>query len=203
MIYGYLYNVRVRRDMDMAMKYYEKALEAGEKTREERWFQTHQQISLLLCMQGRGDAAVQRWKDWLDREPESVQAHLSMIWALFHAGRAKEAIPYIESVEVLAPEDPMVLCAIADALGGQNGLGRYEEAIQYWDRAFQLQNDFADCLFGKAYAYEQLGQYEKAIKEYEGICEWLRQWGADIGTETRFPEEKIRELTDKLYAKHE
>ena len=200
MMYGYLYNCRVRRDMDMAMRYYEKALEAGKETREHCWFQTHQQISLLMNMQGRGDEAVERWKAWLEREPESVQALLSVIWALYHANRSEEALPFLERAERLAPDDPTVLTAMGDVLGGQRGLGRYEEAIGYWDKAVNLCDDYGDARFSKAYAYEQLGQYRQAIREYRKICEWLVQRGYDIGVETRYPEEKIRELTQKLEA---
>ena len=198
MMYGYLYNVRVRRDMEMAMRYYEKALEAGAETRDVCWFKTHQQITLLLCMQRRDDEAVARWKAWLAREPDNVQALLSVIWALFFAGRAEEALPYMEQAEGLAPEDPYVLTAIGDILGGDQGLGRYEEAIEYWNRALALREDFADCLYSKAYAFEQMGQYEKAIAAYQQLCRWLEQRGFDLGVEAGYPEEKLRELTEKL-----
>lgn len=200
MMYGYLYNCRICRDMNMAMRYYEKALEAGKETREHCWFQTHQQISLLLNMQGRGDEAVERWKAWLEREPDNVQALLSVIWALYHANRSEEALLFLERAERLAPDDPTVLTAMGDVLGGERGLGRYEEAIGYWNRALTANDDFGDCRYSKAYAYEQLGQYRQAIQEYREICKWLEQRGYDIGVETRYPEEKIRELTRKLEA---
>lgn len=200
MMYGYLYNCRVRRDMDMAMRYYEKALESGAQTREHVWFQTHQQISLLMDMQGRGDEAVDRWKAWLEQEPDNVQALLSVSWALFFTGRAEEALPYLEQAVQLAPDDPSVMTAMGDVLGGCKGLGRFEDAIGYWDRAIALNDDFGDARFSKAYAYEQLGRYSEAISEYEEICCWLRRRGMDIGTETRYPEEKIRELAARLDA---
>lgn len=198
MMYGYLYNCRVRRDMDMAMRYYEKALEAGRETREHCWFQTHQQISLLLNMQGRGDEAVQRWQKWLERESENIQALLAVSWALFYAGRPAEALPYLEKARRLEPDSPMVMTAMGDVLGGYRGLGHYEEAISYWDKAVTLCDDYGDARFSKAYAYEQLGEYQRAIDEYREICKWLEHKGYDIGVETRYPEEKIRELKEKL-----
>ncbi len=198
MMYGYLYNVRARRDLDMALKYYEKALENGEKRRDHYWFQTHQQISLLYSMTGQADEAVDRWKAWLEQEPENVEAYMAVIWALLYARRAEEALPYMYKAEQLAPDNPSVLIAIGDILGGFQGLERYEEAIAYWDRAILLNDDYVDGRFSKAYAYEQVGQYEKAIEEYRGICKWLGEKGYDIGVETREPEEKIRELTEKL-----
>ena len=198
LMYGYLYNCRVRRDIDMAMRYYEKALEHGEGTRDWSWFKAHQQITLLQCMMGQGDQAVARWKGWYQEEPENVQACLSVIWALYHANRAEEALPYLDKAEQLAPNDPAVLYAIGDVLGGEHGLRRYQEAMTYWDRAFALNNDYADVLFSKAAAYEQLGDYAAAVEEYRKLCQWLSEKGYDAGVETQFPEEKIRELTAKL-----
>ena len=198
LMYGYLYNCRVRRDIDMAMRYYEKALEHGEDSRDWSWFKAHQQITLLQCMMGQGDQAVARWKGWYQEEPENVQACLSVILALYHANRAEEALPYLDKAEQLAPNDPAVLYAIGDVLGGEHGLGRYQEAMTYWDRAFALNNDYADVLFSKAAAYEQLGDFAAAVEEYRKICQWLSEKGYDAGVETQFPEEKIRVLTAKL-----
>ena len=198
MMYGYLYNCRVRRDADMALRYYEKALDHGELHRDQRWFQTHQQITLLLCMMGRGNEAVDRWKVWYSEEPENVQACLAVTWALYHAGRAEEALPYAERAKQLAPEDASVLYAVGDVLGGEGGLGRYREALACWDQAIAWNDDYADARFSKAYAYEQMGEYQLALEEYRNICVWLQQHGYDIGVETQYPEEKIRELTEKI-----
>ena len=167
-------------------------------SRDWSWFKAHQQITLLQCMMGQGDQAVARWKGWYQEEPENVQACLSVILALYHANRAEEALPYLDKAEQLAPNDPAVLYAIGDVLGGEHGLRRYQEAMTYWDRAFALNNDYADVLFSKAAAYEQLGDNAAAIEEYREICQWLSEKGYDAGVETDFPEEKIRELTIKL-----
>jgi transcriptional regulator with XRE-family HTH domain len=197
LMYGYLYNCRIRRDIDMAMRYYEKALEHGKETRGQRWFQAHQQITLLQCMLGNGAQVVERWKNWFHDEPENIQACLSVIWAFVHSGQAENALPYLEKAEQLAPDDASVMIAIGDVLGGEHGLGRYREAISYWDRAIMRNDDYADPHFSKAYAYEQMGEYQSAIEEYQNICKWLQEKGYDTGVETRFPEEKIRELTNK------
>ncbi len=200
MMYGYLYDVRSRRDAEMALRYYEKALDAGDANRDGWWFKTHQQISLLLCSLGRGEEAIQQKLAWLEHEPDNVQAYLAVIWALYHAGRAKEALPWLEKVQLLAPEDPQVCAAAGDVLGGEKGLGRYEEAFVHWDKALALDGSFADCLYSKAHAYEQLGQYQNAIAEYRKICDWLRHWGADIGVESCFAEARIGALEALLSA---
>lgn len=198
LLYGWLYENRARRDAEMARRYYEKAIDAGRNTRDGSWFRAHVQLSRLLA--ARGTEAVDRWKAWLEQEPESLQARLALIWALYFAGRAEEALPYAEQSEQMAREDPFVLTAMGDILGGEKGLGRYEEAIGYWDRALTANDDFGDCRYSKARAYEQLGRQREAVAEYEEICRWLRFRGMDTGAETRYPEEKIRELSQMLEA---
>lgn len=198
MMYGYLYNIRARRDMETALTYYKKALKFGKETRDDWWFKTQQQVTLLLCMQGRGAEAIAEKQAWLNQEPGNIQALLSLIWAYYHAGKPNDALPYAKQALEKGPENPYVLYALGEILGGEKGLGRYEEAMEYWDRAFQLNADFADCLFSKAHAYEQHGQYENAIEAHRKIIDWLHNWGADIGVETAFSEEKIQELSDKL-----
>lgn len=198
LMYGYLYNCRVRRDIEMAMRYYEKALVDGKETRGQRWFQTHQQITLLQCMMGKGDEVVERWKSWYGEEPENYQACLAVIWALYYSKRSAEALPYIEQAEKLAPNEDDVLLAIGDVLGGENGVGKYCEAIKYWKKAFEINDDHADALFAIAYAYEKLGEYEKAIDTHRYICQWLDEKGYDIGIESNFSEEKIIELKNMI-----
>ena len=200
LMYGYLYDCRAQRDTELALRYYEKALERGNADRDPDWFKAHQQITLLLCRSGRGNEAVGRWNAWYQAEPENVQACLSVIWALYHTGRGEEALPYLTQAEQLSPKDPGVLFAIGEVLGGKQGLGRYQEALSYWDQTLELREDFADARFSKAWAYEQMGKYEAAIQEYRDLCLWLAAQGYDIGVETQFPEQKIRDLTKKLMA---
>ena len=196
MMYGYLYHCRAGRDIHTALRYYEKALEAGEVNRDWTWFKTHQQISLLCNMMGRGDEAVERWKQWLEREPDNVQAYLSVIWALYHARRASEALPYLEKAIQRFPEDPSVLCAMGDVLGGEHGLGRYQEAIEWWDRAFTLDDQFGDVFWSTAYACEQMGDYDRAENTYNRLIEWLRDRGYDAGVEEKEIMEKLQHLKE-------
>ena len=199
MLYGYLYNCRAKRDAQVALRYYEQALEQGESDRDDDWFQVHQQISILYAQQGRADEAVDRWKAWQDREPDNVYANLAVIWALYWANRPEEALSYTEIALALAPDSPEVLYARGEILGGIHGLKRYEEALEYWNRAEQRsEGRFGDARWSRAYAYEQLGRYADAIREFEELCAWLREQGYDAGVETQEPEEQIQRLKEKL-----
>ena len=195
MMYGYLYSIRARRDLDVAMRYYKKALDFGNDTRDEWWFKTQQQFSMLLCMQGRYDEAINRCAAWFEEEPDNIQALLALVWAYYHSRKAKEVLPFAQKAVAM---DPTNAYALGEILGGERGLGEYREALVYWEKAFNVNSDFVDCLFSKAYAYEQLGEYQNAIDAHREVITWLRNWGADIGTETEFSEAKIRDLESRL-----
>lgn len=198
MMYGYLYNIRARRDMEIALKYYKTALEFGKESRDNWWLKTQQQITLLLCMQGRSAEAIAEKQSWFEQEPDNIQALLSLIWAYYHAGRPDDALILAKQAQKKDKDNPYILYALGEILGGEMGLSRYEEALECWNKAFELNPTFSDCLFSKAYAYEQLQQYENAIETHRKIIAWLQNWGADIGVETAFSEEKIQELTEHL-----
>ena len=198
MMYGYLYNIRARRDMDIAMRYYKKALDFGNATRDEWWFKTQQQLTMLLCMQGRSDEAISRCAVWFEQEPDNIQALLALVWAYYHSRKAEEGLSFAKKAVDMDPTNAYALYALGEMLGGEWGLGEYRKALVYWEKAYIANPAFADCLFSKAYAYEALGEYQNAIDAHRQIIQWLRNWGADIGTETEFSEAKIRELETRL-----
>ena len=48
-----------------------------------------------------------------------------------------------------------------------NTLGRYEDALQDYDRALEIDPNLANGYINRGSAYSHLGQYEKAIADYE------------------------------------
>jgi tetratricopeptide (TPR) repeat protein len=43
-------------------------------------------------------------------------------------------------------------------------LKKYDEAIAYWDKAFEADTSSISCLFSKAGAYKELEEFAKAIE---------------------------------------
>ncbi len=191
--YAWLHELHGRKELQIARKYYEKVIAEAKQSGSEEGLKAGVQLSRMLCDFGSCEEAVAMQKQQQKENPENLQILLSLLWTLYYADRAEEALDYIEQAEQMAPENPYVLTTIGELLGGENGFGRFEEAICYWDRALQVDEDFGDARYGKAYAYEQLGNTEEARLEYQKICAWLRRRGAVAG-EIRRVEDKIREL---------
>ena len=48
-------------------------------------------------------------------------------------------------------------------------LGDYEQAIAYFDRAAQLNPNYFEAIYNKAYCYELLGDYQTARELYNAV----------------------------------
>lgn len=200
-LYNYvcLYDLHARRDMEKAIKYCYKIIADGEQSRDAYWFHTHTRLSLNLVRSNRANEAIQFQKDWLEREPDNYLACTSVAFAYHFASDYTTAYEFIKKAE------KMQICKIEiDGVEIYTGAGdicrnikKYDEAIEYWDKAFEADTGSISCLFSKAKAYEEMKEFAKAIETYQCINNWLTRQGYDI-IEHEYPNQKIRELSEKL-----
>lgn len=72
-------------------------------------------------------------------------------------------------------------------------LGRYDDAIVYWDRISKGSTSISH-LFSKAEMFAKIGEKERAILQYEEILGWLEEHGYNMELEGVFPRRRIEEL---------
>lgn len=200
-LYNYvcLYDLHARRDMEKAIKYCYKIIADGEQNRDAYWFHTHTRLSLNLVRSNRANEAIQFHKDWLEREPDNYLAYASVAFANHFAGDAETAYEYIKKAEKMQSCETSIDGAEIYTGAGDicKSLKKYDEAIAYWDKAFEADTGSISCLFSKAEAYQETEDFAKAIETYKCINDWLTRQGYDI-VEQKFPNEKIKELSVKL-----
>lgn len=193
--YGILHQTRSRRDAEIALHYYHRAIEEGNGKRDLSWMLAHQQITNMLAQLGRLEDAVSEHRSWCDAEPECAWAHVSYAYALSRAGRLEEAYAEVAEALYLAPDDGNVQTMAGD-LCAQTG--RYDEALSHWDRAFVCEPSSISCLFSKAELFASVGQPDKAIAQFEEILVWLREHGFNMEVESAHPRQRIEELRAQL-----
>ncbi len=94
-------------------------------------------------------------------EPENPKHLNTLAWNLALSGEYEEAVPLAQkSLEI--DDQPYVRDTLAYALVG---LGKYEEAVAEYDKVLAEQ-EMAGSYFGRAKAYEEMGQKEKAEMDY-------------------------------------
>lgn len=189
--YGLLHQTRSRRDAEIALHYYHRAIEEGNGNRDLNWMLAHQQITNMLEQLGRIGDAVAEHRSWRDAEPDCAWARVSYAYALLRAGSLEEAYAEITEALNLAPDDGNVQTMAGD-LCAQTG--RYDEAVWHWDRAFECEPSSISCLFSKAEMFASIGQADKAIAQFEGILVWLKEHGFNMELEGAHPRRRIKEL---------
>jgi tetratricopeptide (TPR) repeat protein len=75
-------------------------------------------------------------------------------------------------------------------------LGRYDNAVDYWNKSYEINNEFCDTLYSKACMYMDLGRKEEAIKAWEVVIKWLEEHQLEY--ETIWPKREIEKLKNKL-----
>lgn len=78
-------------------------------------------------------------------------------------------------------------------------VGRYGEAISYYEQVLEISRYKTTILSNLAFAYEAINEYEKALKYARDSIEVSRR-EPDLG-HTILPEDNVRELIDRLKEK--
>ncbi|MBR4310760.1 MAG: hypothetical protein IKT79_07005, partial [Akkermansia sp.] len=158
--YAALHRIRMYKDRELAMRYYRRALEEGKEQRGDSWFAAHRDLVLYLISLGRAEEAIAESRQWCKGEPNARWAHVYYSYALEGAGRLEEAWKEIE-IALTLPEDELGEWWIFNAAGDLCAkLGRYEEAISYWDKV--PTDSSISHLYSKAEMYASIGEKEKA-----------------------------------------
>ncbi|MDF2542458.1 MAG: hypothetical protein K0S47_2176 [Herbinix sp.] len=196
--YVCLYDLHGRRDMEKAINYCYKIIADGEQSRDAYWFHTQTRLSLNLVRSNRANEAIQFQKNWLEREPNNYLACTSVAFAYHFASDYEAAYEYIKRAEKMHSNKDEIDGVEIDTGAGDicRSLKKYDEAIEYWDKAYEADTGSISCLFSKAEAYEEMGELTKAIETYQCIKNWLSRQGYD-SMEHEYPNKKIRELSEK------
>jgi len=193
--YGMLHRVRGMRDIEKALYFYRKLISDFNDKRDIHWMAAHQAITNLLTDMGRIEEAVKEHKKWRDTEPDCAWAHVSYSYALECAGDLKEALEEIELALKLDANDCNAQTAAGDLCGK---LGRCEEAIAHWTKAYELDPTCISCLFSKAEMFAQNGQKAQAVETFEEILNWLEANGYDMELEGTYPRQRIAEILGEV-----
>ena len=75
-------------------------------------------------------------------------------------------------------------------------LKKYDEALEYYNRAGEIGTYFCDEMDCKAGLYEEMGEYEKAYNELMKMTDIYRSRGYDV--EADMAEKRAKEIKDKM-----
>ena len=175
-----------------AMEWYDTILKEGSDFDENLFYRACAcRISFLFAV-GKGEEAVRQQKARAEAEPENPKEMDLLIVSYIYAGKIEEAYEcFLKAVEKFP--DAWELYIHGGEVCGK--LEKYDEAIQYFDRAGAIGTPFYDELYCKAMLYEKTGKYREAYKLYQEIAEKLRKNSFDV--EADMAEESAKRLDMK------
>ncbi len=115
------------------------------------------------------DKAIDRWEQALKQDPDNEDAALPLVEEYLGKERYEEAFPLLEMlVKRSGKREPEEQHRLAFMLGETAmHLGRTEEAIRAFEKAYQLDSTHLPTLLGVAGAYYAAQQWDKAFKFYQ------------------------------------
>lgn len=175
--YAYLNDCRSRAYLKIAEEYYLKAIEEGRKLKDDAYYKNQRQYILFLSRLGRAEESINRHIALLEQEPNDPMNYSSLVAAYKCANNFENAIRIAEKGLNLFPND-VILLVYAGGIYKQ--LGKYHEAIECWNKAFEIDHEMIDALYSIAFYNIEQGQNDKAKNVLNQIIEWNNQRGFEI-----------------------
>jgi tetratricopeptide (TPR) repeat protein len=110
-------------------------------------------------------------------KPGNIQNYVSLRMTYLISKQYDKAWATIEAGMKIDQKSALLLNLAGEAC---KCLGRYEDAIGFWDKSYCLDNEMPDNLFSKAYLYQETDQKEKAAGVWKEIIQWHEQRGFTV-----------------------
>lgn len=147
---------------------------------------------------GLGDfaGAAKSYKKAISIEPNYIDAHYNLAFALREQGRLEDAVVAFKKVISLSPQHVEAYNNVAATLQKQ---GKLEEAIKAFKKAISIKPDYAEAYYNMASTFEEKGELEQAVISYRKSIS-LKPGYADAYFNMASALEKQGKLKDSLNA---
>ena len=192
-LYGWIHKCMMNCCKDVATEWFDKAVNdnpADDPTNHH--LACMQRISFYFSI-GKGDRIIAEQAEKAKQNPSSPRDTDNLIVALIFADKYDEAYAvFKEAIERFSDDWRMYIH------GGDiaKKLKKYDEALEYYNKAGEIGTYFCDELYCKASLYEDLCDYEKAVEMHMKIAGTLRQRGYDV--EADAAEKEAEEVKKKI-----
>lgn len=159
----------------------------------ETYYRTRGQKIALLSDIGKNTESIKAQLQIIENGANDWQEYGLLLDAYRHAKDYQAALQCFQTVIQKFPEEWALYVYGGDIC---SKLGQYDEAFQYWDKALELNSKYLDAKYSKAFAYEELNEYEKAYDIWQEIITDLKNSGHDI--EAQAEQKRAEECRKKI-----
>lgn len=139
--YAFLNDCRARYYLKIAEKYYVEAIENGEDQKDEEYYKIQRQYILFLSRLNRAKESISRHSYLLEQEPNNPMNYSSLVAAYICENDFLKAIEVAEKGLELFPNDAILIVYAGDIY---KRLGKHKEALECWDKAFNIDPEMID-----------------------------------------------------------
>ena len=192
-LYAWIHMYMMNYCRDIALQWYDKAVSDDPNDDPENYQLATMQRMWMYFLLKREDEIISELEEKIKAAPDNPRNADNLIIALIWQEKYDEAYSlFRESVEKF-PEDWRMYIHGGDIC---KALKKYDEALEYYDKAGEIGTFFCDEFDGRAILYKDMGEFRKAYDEYMKMAEIYRQRGFDV--EAEMIEKSALELEDKL-----
>lgn len=138
------------------------------------YWNTRYQIIHYYIEIGQSDTICKQQKERLSQNPNHHMEWAALIYAYYYAGMHQKAYEcFTEAKERFS--DKWEIYDIGSYVC--RALKKYEEAIQYSNISYELNAEYLDAVYSKAFCYQEMGNYEEAYHTWRQIITCLKKEG--------------------------
>ena len=192
--YAYLQDNRSHYAAKKAIALYKQVIEKSMENRDISYYTANNQLIILLARNNRSHESIDKYKQMIKDEPNNYHAYWFLSQAYFWAKQYDDAWLAMEAALKFEPINASLLSEAGYIV---KALGRYDEAIEFFDKSFSFDNETASTLYGKACLYMDTGKNAESIKAWEDVITWSNAHGfgeADV----EWPKREIARLKTLL-----
>lgn len=166
----------------LAVQKFKHIIEAVEKTSDtspenKLYWKTRYQIIHYYIEIGQAEQVCESQEKRLKKRTNDYMEWTALIYAYYYAGKYDAAYEGFKKAEVRF-SDKWEIYDIASYVC--RALKKFNEAIKCCDKSYELNSEYLDAMYSKAFCYEEMGDYSHAYAIWLQIVEILKKEGYDV-----------------------
>lgn len=178
--YAWIHMYMMNYCRDIAMEWYDKAVADDPNDDPQNYSIACMQRIWMFFLLHKNDEIISELEEKVKAEPYNPRNTDNLLAALIWDEKYDDAYKLFTQSINKFPDDWRMYIYGGDIC---KGLKKYDEALEYYDKAGEIGTYFCDEMDCKAALYDEIGEYEKAYNEYMKIAEIYRSRGYDVEAE--------------------
>ena len=192
-LYGWIHMYMMNYCRDIAVEWYDKAVSDDPNDDPENYQLACMQRIWMFFLLKKEDEIISELREKVKSNPDNPRETDNLLIALIWAEKFDEAYSIFKETIKKFPDDWRMYIHGGDIA---KELKKYDEALEYYNRAGEIGTYFCDEMDCKVGLYEEMGEYEKAYNECIKMADIYRSRGYDV--EADIAEKRAEEIKRKI-----